>query len=136
MTHERLSPLGLQETVDAIVKKAKAIGWVVPGIKKLEKNIKKHGGPDVLPVRLVELCQPHYSGKLMLDDDARYVSVLMPCTIAVYTKKDGKTYVAHLKVENLGPMMGGIVAEVMGGPVARDQARILEVLDDPPSEGK
>ncbi|MHC4777064.1 MAG: DUF302 domain-containing protein [Planctomycetota bacterium] len=136
MCRELKSPFGLSETVEAIVKKAKEIGWVVNGIKSLEKNIKKHGGPEVLPVRLIELCHPQYSGKLMLKDDERYISVLMPCVIAVYLRSDSKTYVSHMVVENLAPMMGGQVAEVMGGPVAKDQARILEALGGRSAEEK
>jgi len=128
MVQERQSPYGLDETVAKIVSRAKEKGWKVPDEpKKMEKSIKKAGGPDLPPVRLIELCQPQYAGKLLAQDDTRYVSVMMPCTISVYQKSDGKTYVANMKARNFG-MMPGAVGEVMGGGVADDQDYFLEFL--------
>lgn len=127
MVQERQSPYDLDETVNKITTKAKSMGWAVPGVKKLEKSIKKNGGPDVLPVRLVELCNADHAGKLMLDDDSRYVSVMMPCTISVYKKSDGKVYVSNVRAAKMGNFMGGLVAEVMQ-EVGQDQDAFLEFL--------
>jgi uncharacterized protein (DUF302 family) len=121
MVTERQSPYGLDETVDKITQRAKEKGWVVSGVKKMEDSIKKHGGPDIAPVRLVELCEPQHAAKLLTPDDTRYVSVMMPCTISVYTKTDGKVYVTTMNAGTLGGMLGGLIAEVMGGPVAQAQ---------------
>ncbi|MDD5388233.1 MAG: DUF302 domain-containing protein [Gallionellaceae bacterium] len=70
--------------------------------KKLDQSIRKHGGPVVLPVTLVELCEPRHSSKLLANDGDRWVSVFMPCTVSVYEKTDGKIYVANMKAANLG----------------------------------
>ena len=129
MVQERQSPYGLEETVQQIVTRAKEKGWKVPDEpKKLDKGIKKAGGPEVLPVRLIELCHPQYAGKLLQADNTRYVSVMMPCTISVYEKSDGKTYVANMKARKVGGMLGGTIAEVFGGSVANDQDYFLEFL--------
>lgn len=127
MVEERVSPYGLDETVERISANAKALGWVVAGVKKLDKSIKKHGGPEVLPVRLVELCNAKHAGRIMLEDDARYASVMMPCTITVYEKSDGKTYVTNMRAGRMGSMMGGTVSTVME-EVDADQQKMLEFL--------
>ena len=131
MVQERQSPYGLDETVQKIVARAKEKGWKVPDEpKQMEKSIKKAGGPDILPVRLIELCQPQYAGKMLESDDTRYVSVMMPCTISVYQKSDGKTYVSNMRAGKVGGMLGGTIAEVMGGGVEKDQAYFLEFLGE------
>lgn len=126
MVTERQSPYGLDETVDKISQRAKEKGWVISGVKKLDESIKKHGGPATPAVRLVELCEPHHAGKLLQADDTRYVSVMMPCTISVYLKSDGKVYVSTMNAGTIGGMLGGVVAEVMSGPVAESQNYFVE----------
>ncbi len=127
MLQERPSPYGLDETVEMIRQNAQAIDWVVSGVKEMHHSVKKHGGPDILPVMLVELCKASFAGRILLDDAARYASVMMPCTISAYTKADGRTYVTNIRAGLMGTLMGGTVAEVMN-EVAEEQAKILEFL--------
>ncbi len=128
MVEERVSPYGMEETVKLITERGRQRGWNVSEPRKLDQTIRKHGGPHVLPVTLLELCEPHHAGKLLARDEERWVSVFMPCTISVYEKSDGKIYVTNVRADNLGAMMGGTVAEVMGGAVAVEQAEILSFL--------
>lgn len=125
MLREEVSPLDLNATVDAIKTKAEAAGWVVSSVMSMEESIKKHGGGDILPVRLVNLCQANHAARILNDDSARRVSVMMPCTIAVYQKQDGKTYVGTMNAGLMGRMFGGTVAEVMGATVAREQREFV-----------
>ena len=118
MLQEAVSPYGLQETVDKISENAIAAGWVVAGVKPLHKSVKKHGGGDVLPVMLVNLCQA----------SDRVVSVMMPCTISVYQKQDGKTYIGYMNAGVMGKMFGGNVAEVMGTVSQQQQSFIAFAL--------
>ncbi len=128
MVKEQPSPYTVEETVARITKVAEADGWKVLGIRKLHESVKKGTGEDVLPVHLVDLCQPHHAKKMLEGDDTRVVSVFMPCTISVYEKSDGKTYVCSTNAELLGGLFGGTVAEVMGGEVAEAQAKFLEAV--------
>lgn len=128
MILEKISPFGHEETVKKITDATTAGGWVVSGVKQLDKSILKNGGPKVLPVTLVEICNAEHAGKILLDDSSRWASVMMPCTISVYDKNDGKTYVGFMNAQLIGVMFGGLVGEVMGGPVADGQARILGFL--------
>ncbi len=125
MLQERSSPRGLTETVDAVTRAALAAGWVVQGVLPLDENVRKHGGDPGRPVRLVNLCHAGHAGEILRDDGARVVSTLMPCTIAVYEKNDGRTYVGAMNPGLLARFFGGTVARVMGGPVAAAQVEFL-----------
>lgn len=129
MVTERVSPYDVDKTVKVIRENAKSIGWVSPGVRNMNKSVSKHGGTIAGgPVRIVELCHAGHAGKILSDDTGRYSALLMPCSIAVYTKSDGKTYVSSMKAGRMGAMMGGIVADVMAD-VDVDQKKILEFLD-------
>ena len=126
MLSERQSPLSLDQTVAALEKAAKDEGWIVSSVMKLDQSVKKHGGPEMGPVRLVNLCQPQHAGKILTDDDARFVSVMMPCTISVYEKSDGSVWMGSMNPGVMGRVFGGVISEVMGGPVAEAQAKFLD----------
>jgi len=77
-------------------------------------------------VRLIDLCEPHHASKILSADDARFVSVMMPCTISVYEKADGKIYIAHMNAGLMGKVFGGVISEVMSGPVTEQQNRFVD----------
>jgi uncharacterized protein (DUF302 family) len=126
MCSETLSPYSVDETAEKIKQKALEIGWVVPGITKLHKSIKKHGGGELRPVSLVNLCQANHAYNILKDDENKFVSVMMPCTISVYEKSDGKTYISAMNASLLGKMFGGEISTVMAGPVATDQQSFID----------
>jgi len=122
---EIASPSSVDETVARLSKAAEGEGWKVLGVRKLHESVREHAGITVRPVHLVDLCHPGHAGGILGDDAARPVSVFMPCTISVYEKGDGKTYVASTNAALLGRAFGGVVADVMGGPVAGAQERFV-----------
>jgi uncharacterized protein (DUF302 family) len=126
MLREQMSPYDLEKTVERITESAEKQGWVVSSVMSLDKSIEKHGGGEVLPVRLVNICQPQHAAKILGDDSSRVVSVMMPCTISVYEKQDGRVFVGTMNAGLLGRMFGGVVAEVMGGAVAREQRQFVD----------
>ncbi|MCP3850600.1 MAG: DUF302 domain-containing protein [Gammaproteobacteria bacterium] len=125
MLHETLSPYSVDETVAKISAKAKADGWVVAGVKSLNKAVKKHGGYDIPPVMLINLCQADHAYNILKEDANKILSVMMPCTVSVYQKGDGKTYVGSMNAALLGTMFGGTIAEIMGKHVAEQQAAFV-----------
>ena len=125
MLKEYQSPLSLEETVQKISDNALAKNWVVSEIKPLHKSVAKHGGGDLPPVMLVNLCEAHHAYKILKEDANKIVSVMMPCTVSVYQKSDGKAYIGTMNAGLLGKMFGGVVAEVMGGAVAADQQSFI-----------
>ena len=130
MLREQVSPLGIDQTVAKIEENAKAGGWVVSGVRKLDESVRQHGGGDVIRVRLVEMCQPQHAARILNDSGSRKASVLMPCTISVFEDEQGVVRVASMNAGLMGRMFGGVIAEVMGGSVAREQAEILKFLDE------
>jgi len=129
MLRERVSPLGFEDTLAKIEANAKDGGWVVSGVRKLDQSIRKHGGGDVIRVHLVEMCHPHHAARILNDADGRKASVLMPCSVSVYEDEQGVVKVVSMNSGLMGRMFGGVIAEVMGGSVSREQAEILSFLD-------
>jgi uncharacterized protein (DUF302 family) len=54
---------------------------------------------------------------------------MMPCTISVYQKTDGKAYVGAMNAGLMGKMFGGVVAEVMGNVVAKQQKSFIRFVN-------
>jgi len=129
MLKEYQSPFGVEETVKIISENAVSEGWVVAGVTPLEKSVKKHGGGDLPPVRLINLCQAHHAFKILNEDQNKIVSVMMPCTISVYQKADGKTYIGTMNAGLLGKMFGGTVSKVMGEEVAEQQQKFISFVN-------
>lgn len=121
MIIEYPSPHGLNETVEKIKTRAIAEGWIVTGLKPLHKAVKKHLNKDIAPVILINMCQADHAYNILKEDKNRVLSVMMPCTISVYEKTDGKTYIASMNAGLLGKMFGGSIAEIMGDVVAKQQ---------------
>ena len=97
---EHVSLFDVTVTVEKLIEVAKHKGWQNPAVHNLQQSLAK-SGKDVLPVEVVEICKPDYSGSMLEKNDERIVSVLMPCRISVYEKTDGKTYVALLDMSQL-----------------------------------
>ena len=127
MVRESESPYGVEKTVEMIKNNARNAGWVVPGVSSIHKSIKKHGGGDLPPVMLINLCKPDYAYDILKEDDNKVVSLFMPCTISVYEKSNGKVYIGTMNAELLGKMFGGTVAEIMGEKVAADQKAFVSL---------
>ena len=125
MLVEHESPYSVEKTVEMIKGNAIKEGWVVPGVSSIHKSIKKHGGGELPPVMLVNICQPGHAYDILKEDDNKIVSVFMPCTISVYEKSDGNVYIGIMNAGLLGRMFGGSVAEIMGEKVAADQRKFI-----------
>jgi uncharacterized protein (DUF302 family) len=131
MIEEEVSPVGVEDTVARLDAAAKAKGWSVIGVQKVDQSVKKHGAGDILPVSVMSVCHPKHAAKILGEDGNRYISVMMPCRIAVYAKKDGKAYVSTLNAGLVGGLFGGTISEVMTGPVAEAQAEIVDAALKP-----
>ena len=126
MLIEYESPHGLNETVEKIKTRAIAEGWIITGLKPLHKAVKKHIDKDIAPVILINMCQADHAYNILKEDENRVLSVMMPCTISVYEKTDGKTYIGAMNAGLLGKMFGGSIAEIMGDVVAKQQKMFID----------
>jgi uncharacterized protein (DUF302 family) len=127
MFREIPSPFGMEETaarIQANIQKLAGKGWSLSGLRDPSRAVAAAGG-NVLPVLLVEACSTEYSKPLLKDDDTRILSILMPCSITVYKKSDGKVYIGLMNSGLLGRLFGDKVAAVMA-EVAKDQDEFVK----------
>lgn len=127
MFNEFESPYSVEETAARIQQNIQGMsdkGWALSGLRNPAAAVAATGG-NVLPVLLVEACSTAYSGPILKDDKTRILSILMPCSITVYKKDNGKTYIGMMNAGLMGQMFGATVAEVMGH-VAEDQKKFIE----------
>ena len=124
---ENMSKYDYGKTVEVLSETIAAKGWKVLVSHDLKEILDKKGY-NVLPVTVVELCNPKYSSQLLMRDEERTVASLMPCRVAVYEKSDGKTYVSRMNAELFAKMLGGLVEEVMAGAFREMEGMVAEVL--------
>lgn len=87
-------------------------GWKILVTHDLQGILTKNG-IDVLPVKVIELCNPILASQLLIESDARLYSSMLPCRISVYRKEDGKTYISMINSGVLAAQIGGTVEKVM-----------------------
>ena len=115
MFNEIESPFGVEETaarIQANIQSLAQNGWKLSGLRNPAKAVAFDGG-NVMPVLLVEACSTQYSGPILKDSNTQILSLLMPCSIAVYKKDNGKVYVGMMNSGLLGQLFGSKVAGIM-----------------------
>jgi uncharacterized protein (DUF302 family) len=109
---EQKSRYSFEETVHILTDNAEKREWKVPFIHDLQQSLAK-SGKIVRPVKVIEICKPQYSGKMLELSDERIISVMMPCRISVYEKDDGDTYVSLINAEAMSSNLPSNIAAVM-----------------------
>ncbi len=121
---ENESKFSYEETVTLLSEHILNIGWKISAVHDLQATLKKNG-KDILPVKILELCNPVYSGQLLDTDALRIYSPMMPCRLSIYEKDNGKAYIARMDSATMAIMVGGKVEEVMAKAFA-DIEKVLE----------
>jgi uncharacterized protein (DUF302 family) len=111
---EQLSPYDVATTVEKLIEAAIKMEWQNPATHDLQESLAK-SGKKVKPVKVIEICKPEYSGKMLEKNDERIASILMPCRISVYEKEDGKTYVTLLNMEAMAAELPTTISEAIKG---------------------
>jgi len=124
MIIEKVSPWDFEKTVQLLTSEAERRDWKIPAIHDLRQSLAK-AGKVVNPVKVLEICKPEFSGKMLEKNDERIVSVMMPCRISIYLKEDGKTYVAMINGAALALQMPLPVRDIMTS--ASDEVK--EIVD-------
>ena len=109
---EETSRYDFAHTVEKLVAESERREWKVPFVHDLQQSLAK-SGKTVKPVKVIEICKPEYSGKMLELNDERIISVMMPCRISVYEKEDGKTYIAVVNAGNMASNLPDNIASVM-----------------------
>lgn len=106
---ENQSRFGFTETIDKLSKTILENGWKITITHDLQETMKKNS-KDVLPVKVIELCNPGLAFQILSKDDLRNVSPMLPCRISVYEKSDGHTYISRMNALAFAGMIGGDAA--------------------------
>jgi uncharacterized protein (DUF302 family) len=130
MMIEDPSRYNFNTTVDKITAAVTDSGWKIPATHDLQNTIKNFG-KDILPVKILEICHPKHSSRLLELDNERIVSTFMPCRISVYEKSDGKVYVSRINAALLSKHFGGLVEEVMSAANNEMEEMIKPILVTP-----
>ncbi|MEG8947531.1 DUF302 domain-containing protein [Rosettibacter firmus] len=101
---ESQSKYNFSTTVDSLTKVAEQNKWKVIIVHDLQTSLKKNG-KEVLPVKVIEVCNPNYSFNVLSKEEFKLFSTMMPCRISVYEKSDGKTYVARINSAFMNEVM-------------------------------
>lgn len=128
MIRERPSPLGFDATIETIKQNAQAQGWEVPRDFDFRKALTARGQPDPGRITVLKLCSPEFATRMFRDDESKFVSVMAPCSISVYEKSDGRTYISTMNMKLMSRLMGPSVGPVLGD-IAADDASILAFAD-------
>lgn len=129
MLLESTSRYDFSSTVEKVTAAAAEAGWRIPFTHDLQNTIRNFG-KEILPVKVLEICHPKHSSRLLELDDERIVSTFMPCRISVYEKSDGKVYISRLNGALLSSSFGGLVEEVMSTANAEMEAMISTITDN------
>jgi len=121
------SKLGFEETVAAISESAIERGWLVPKIYDIQKSLYNKGYEDMTKVKIISLCHPHHAYSILRDDNNKKITAIMPCRIGIYETADGRVYISKMNTGLMSKMIGGTIAEVMGG-VAKEEAEMIESI--------
>jgi uncharacterized protein (DUF302 family) len=111
MIKEYPSPYAFEESIEKVITNAKGAGWKVPSKWKInfQKNLKKVVKIDVGPNTVIGMCEPKAAADILIHDELKRISVMMPCSIAFYEKSDGKTYISIMNMGLLGTVFGDTV---------------------------
>ena len=132
MIHEKVSPYDFDTTVARIKEDAQARDWEVPKVFDFQASLLAHDRPDPGRLTVMKLCSPHLASRMFAHDDSKFVAVMAPCSIAVYEKSDGKTYVSAMNMTLMSRLMGPRVGPILADIAADDDA-ILAFTKEPAS---
>ncbi|PTN08851.1 DUF302 domain-containing protein [Mangrovibacterium marinum] len=107
------SQYDFERTKVLIEESTAAENWSMPHQYNLQATMEKHGF-DVQPVTVFSICKPDIAVRILDQDEKRHISAMMPCRIAIYETKDGKTYVSRMNAGLLSKLLGSDVNAIMG----------------------
>lgn len=124
---ESQSQFGFAQTVDTLSKIAAGNGWKVTIVHDLQETMKKNG-KEVLPVKVMEICNPLLAYQILSKDDLRDVSPMLPCRISVYEKEDGEAYISRMNAPAFAEMIGGDAALTINEAFAKVEEFVKLVI--------
>lgn len=123
------SPYSFEKTVNVLANRiAHQPGWHIVTIINQEEEIKKYGGPDVGKVAIIKFCNAKLAGKMLSDDDTKFMAVKMPLSIAVYEDSKGQVFISLMNGYLLTRMLSHTKEGKIMEQVVRDMESILSFV--------
>jgi uncharacterized protein (DUF302 family) len=97
---ETRSNYSFTETVELIKNSAEKRGWRIPAVHDLQKSLSTNGH-EVLPVNIIEICNPEYAAIILRETGQRNLSAFMPCRISVFENEDGQVYISKMDINSI-----------------------------------
>ena len=126
---ESLSRYDFDQTMEKLSEIILKGGWNISVILDLQASLDK-SGIAVLPVKVMEVCNPNLASRILQDSDTRIYSGMLPCKISVYEKDNGKTYLSVLNSGAFAPQIGGVVENVMNEAFSQVEKFIHQVTEN------
>ena len=117
---EYKSGYDFKTTISKIAESAKATGWIVK-----RPSCSLPAPCDGSAIASLRLCRLKYANELLADEKERKISAMIPCTIAVYTRNDGQTYIAKANMGLISQLLGGTPGKVFPHNIEPEQERII-----------
>lgn len=124
---EGQSKFDFAQTVDTLSKILTEGGWKVTMIHDLQETMKKNG-KEVLPVKVMEICNPTLAYQILSKDELRDVTPMLPCRVSIYEKGDGKTYVSRMNSPAFAGMIGSDAAATINEAFERSEEFVKRVI--------
>ncbi|HHV85587.1 MAG TPA: DUF302 domain-containing protein [Petrimonas sp.] len=128
MFFESKSKYAFDETVEKLSNIIVEAGWRVTHTHDLKETMRKNGF-DVLPAKVIELCNPGYAYRILSADELRIYGNMMPCRISVHEKADGKTYVSRMNSALFASQIGGVPEEVMSDAYRDAEGFVAQIAE-------
>lgn len=113
----------IKEIVEELPKHLKEIGFGVLGNLNFQKILTEKGEDFEKPYQLLEVCNPKLAKQVLeINPD---LGLLLPCTIAVYKKKDGN-YISLAKPSALLEMASEDNLKFMGQEIEKNLVSVIE----------
>jgi uncharacterized protein (DUF302 family) len=115
-----------EETTQRFRENVADAGWSVVQVFDYQEILGEKGY-DIDNIHIYAVCSGKYSAAILSLSEERMVSPLMPCTVSIYEKSDGKTYIAQLNSGEVAQPFGGVIAETMQA-VAHETNEMIQDL--------
>ncbi|HOI87839.1 MAG TPA: DUF302 domain-containing protein [Lentimicrobium sp.] len=109
---ENQSRFGFAETIENLTNAIDEGGWKILATHNLQETMRKNGR-EVLPVSVIELCNPALAFRILSQDAYRDSSPMLPCRVSVYEKQDGSTWISRMNVPAFAEMTDGDAGQTM-----------------------
>jgi len=124
---ENTSKLNFNETIEHITLNAESRGWKVPIVHDLQKSVSK-SGYDVNPVKVIEICNPHFASEILKNDESRIITPMMPLRISVYEIKNGDVVITRFNPEMVSKMFGGFAEDILLQACAASEDIVSDII--------